>query len=25
LRRKGLIAVEEHSHKSPVVTVRFVD
>jgi hypothetical protein len=25
LRRKGLIAVEEHSNKSPVVTVRFVD
>ena len=25
LRQKGLIAVEEHPSKSPIVTVRFVD
>ena len=25
LRQKGLIAVEKHPNKSPVVTVRFVD
>ena len=25
LRRAGLIAVEERPHKSPIVTVRFVD
>jgi len=25
LQQKGLIAVEEHPNKSPVVTVRFVD